>query len=115
MVYNLKRLSLTYTRGFQRYLKEHGIDDWTPEQRYNLLSYSLSKVYGLETAIYAKGTSVYGRSCTKFLSELKGTPKRIDKISFAQKVEVLSMVQGLYVTAIVLSSKKKLEVVGDGT
>ena len=112
MVYNLKRLSANYVRGFREFVKLKELSDWTPEQQYNLFSYSLSKLYGLESAAYSKGTSTYGRSCKKYLSELKSTPKHIDKIPFAEKIQLLSMAQAYFVSVFLMKGKK--EVVVDG-
>lgn len=113
MVYNLKRLSFRYIRGFNEFLRLHNLSDWTPEQRYNLLSYAVSRLYGLESSVYSRGTANYGRSCQKYLSLLERTPKRIDKIPFSEKVQLLSMVQAYYVSTIVVAGKQR-EVVLDG-
>lgn len=113
MVYNLKKLSVTYVRGFREFVKIKEVSDWTPEQQYNLFSYSLSKLYGLESAAYARGTSKYGRSCVKYLSVLKSTPKHIDKISFAEKVQLLSLSQAYFVTTFLMKGKKEVVMDGD--
>ena len=112
MVYNLKRLSITYVRGFKGFIKEKGLSDWPNERQYNLISYAICKMYGLEAGAYAGGTSTYGRSCTKYMSVLKSTPKHKDKISFAEKVELLCMVQAYFVSTFIGKSVK--EVVSDG-
>lgn len=112
MVYNLKRLSTTYVRGFREYVKIKELNGWSNEQQYNLLSYAICKLYGLESSAYSKGTSKYGRSCAKYLSSLKSTPKHIDKIPFAERVELVCMVQAYFVSLFLAKGKK--EVVADG-
>lgn len=112
MVYNLKRLSVSYVRGFREYIKVKELSDWTPEQQYNLFSYSLSKLYGLESAAYSRGTSTYGRSCKKYLADIKSTPKHIDKIPFAERLQLVSMSQAYFVSMFLMKGKK--EVVSDG-
>lgn len=114
MVYNLKRLSVTYVRGFREFIKVKELTDWSNEQQYNLLSYAICKLYGLESAAYAKGTARYGISCKNYLSSLKSTPKHIDKIPFAERVELVCMVQAYFVSTFLAKGKKK-EVVLDGS
>lgn len=113
MVYNLKRLSTTYVKGFREYLKTKELSGWSNEQQYNLLSYSICKLYNLESAAYARGTSKYGRSCVKYLASLRSTPKHIDKIPFAERVELVCMVQAYFVSIFLAKGKKEVVVDGD--
>lgn len=112
MVFNLKKLSVTYVKGFKEYIKEKGLESWTPEQQYNLFSYAISKLFGLDSSAYARGTSTYGRSCVKYMLELKNTPKKPETVDFADKVQVLSLSQAYFVTTFLMRGKK--EVVQDG-
>ena len=109
MVYNLKKLSATYVKGFKKYASERGIDKWSQEDLYNLFAYSLNRLYGLEASSYGKGISRYGKSCTKYLGEMKCTPNHPDKVSFSDKVSLISMAQSYYAANLLLKGKVEVE------
>jgi hypothetical protein len=98
MVYNLKRLSLTYIKGFKEFIKLNNLESLSVETRYNILSYSICKLYGLDPKPYAKGTSHFGRSCIAYLSKLKRTPKHFKAIPTTEKIALLGFVQAYFVT-----------------
>lgn len=112
MIYDLKKLSVAYVRGFKNYIKEADLTDWSNEQQYNLFSYALCRLYFLESAYYSKGTSRYGRSCEKYLRELKHTPKHKDKISFADRVSLLSLSQAYFVSEFIAKGMREVVVNG---
>lgn len=107
MMYNVNRVSVAYVKAFQRFLEENKLDDWSNEQKYNLLSYSLSRLYGLESAVYTVGISEYGEDCICFLGALKRTPKHRDKITFGDRVSIVSLSQAYFVADFLIKGMKR--------
>lgn len=113
MIYNLSKLSVSYVKAFKNYVKETNLSDWSNPQQYNLFSYAMCRLYFLESSVYSKGTSKYGRSCEKYLRELKHTPKHRDKISFGDRVSLLSLSQAYFVSEYLMEGMKEVKVDGN--
>lgn len=100
MKYFLKDIALVYTRGFNDFLNSVKMLD--KDEAYLLFSYSIKKIYGIETSEFNSVISEYGERCINYLSNLKGVPKKDDKLSLKEKLSIADFCCGYWVASDII-------------
>lgn len=100
MKYDLRDIALIYAKGFNEFL--NSVKVLSKDEAYLLFSYSIKKLYDLETSEYNDVIGMYGERCVDFLSQLDGVPKRKDKLSFKDRCAVIDFSRGYWVASDVI-------------
>ena len=83
-------LARTYAKGFHKFL-EYSKIDVKGEVMYSLFSYAIKSMCDLEVTEYNSEIRKYGTNCIEYLSNLKGTPRDLSKLSFEDKANLVSL------------------------
>lgn len=100
MVYNISSISKRYIVAFYKFLGEKGISLSWKVGLYELLSYSLSKIYDLDTAEYNDLIVKYGDECVSYLSKITGVPKYPLKIGLCGRVWLVYYCKSAFLTML---------------
>lgn len=102
--YNLFIISRLYLKSYYEFLiKDTNITK--SSEAYLLFMYSVKKMYGLETVEFCDAISKYGEKCVKHLEATPNTPKNKKRVSFEDRVRVVSVCEG-YAQATQMLTRK---------
>lgn len=107
MIYNLKRVTGVYVKGFYKYLTDRKLENENREEIYDLFSFAIKNIYGLPSSERNYFIDVYGGDCISYLMKLKGVPKKISKLDINDRLAIVTMCKNYYVAVGLLSDKKK--------
>ena len=108
MIYNLKKVTGIYVKGFCSYMENQKIHNENKEELYDLFSYCIKNIHGLPACEHNYFTEQYGEDCIKYLKKLKGVPKKINKLGANDRISIVFMCKS-YLAAIDLISRSKEE------
>ncbi len=91
MVYNLRNVAKNYVTTYFDFIKNKRTSRWTDEETFVLFSYGLKRLLGLDSADFNHRVTVYGTNWLHKLKKVKGCPKHIERVSFADKVSILNL------------------------
>lgn len=100
LVYNIDSVSRKYVIAFYKFLGEKGISLACKVGLYELLSYSLNKIYDLDTAEYNDLIVKYGTECVSYLSKISGVPKSPLKIGLCSRVWLVCYCKSVFLTML---------------
>lgn len=95
MKYNILDVAKLYVKGFTCFISDakiHNIEDC-----YDLFSYTLKSIYNLETCEFSRTIERLGGKCIKYLSSIKGTPRKIKGMSLKDRISVVEFTISYYV------------------
>ena len=102
--YNIFIVSRLYLRDYYDFiLKETNITK--SSDAYSLFMYSVKKLYSLDCVEYCDVIDRYGDACVDRLKNTKGTPKVRSKISFEDRVRIVSVCEGYAQATNILTHK----------
>lgn len=87
-VYNIHVLARVYSKEFCKFLKRHRIRT-NENNAFELFSYSMKTIYGIETSEYNLEIRKYGERCIKFLSKVKGIPLDLRKATVEERMNLI--------------------------
>lgn len=97
MVYNLKKVTNAYVKGFYLYINKKKLNTACADSLYDLFSYSLKSIYGLPPSEKGYYIDMYSESCIDFLKKLKGVPKKVERLGMTERLSIVSMCQSYFV------------------
>ena len=109
MVYNLKKITEIYVRGFFDYIKLRKLSLDNIEALYDLFSYSIKVIHELPPCERNYYTENYGDDCISYLKKLKYTPKRVSKLSMTDKINIVMMCNSYFVGVALVDVNNKDE------
>lgn len=98
--YSVFDIARTYCEEYEKLTAGYNLLD--NDNGYGLFSYCIKAIYGIETNEYSTDIHRYSKHCIRELSKLSGVPKRIDKMSFDEKLAVVNVCQGMYASLTVV-------------
>ena len=102
--YNIFIISRLYLKRYYNFLiKETKIRK--SSDAYTLFIYSVKKLYGLESVEYCRAIDKYGDGCVKYLEATPDTPQNRKKLSFEDRVRIVSVCEGYAQATGILSYK----------
>lgn len=102
--YNIFIVSRLYLKNYYKFLiTETNIIK--SDDAFSLFMYSMKKMYGLEAIEYSSYIDKYGDSCIEYLKNLPDTPKNKMRISYEDRVRIVSLCEGYAQLTGVLSNK----------
>lgn len=102
--YNIFIVSRLYLKDYYRFiLNETNISK--SSDAFSLFMYSMKKLYGLDSIEYCDAIDKYGDKCIEHLKKTEGTPKVRSKISFEDRVRIVSVCEGYAHATNILTHK----------
>lgn len=113
MIYNLKRVTGAYVKGFCNYVKDRKLLSESNEEMYDLFSYAIKVIHGLPACEHNYFTEQYGDDCISYLKKVRGVPRKIDKLGINDRISIVTMCKNYYAAVSLLADSKdnKREVV----
>lgn len=92
VIYNIKKVSTSYVRGFYDFINKKGfvIGD-NLEGLLGLLSYSLKKIYDLPSIDGNYYTCYHGEECVDYLKNIRGVPKNPKSVKMSDRFDIYNM------------------------
>lgn len=106
MVYNLKKVTSTYVKGFYNYLDDRKLLNENMEDLFDLFSYSIKNIYGLPSSERNYFIDTYSEDCIEYLRKLRGVPKKVSKLDTNTRLSIVTMCKSYFVAVGFLSDKK---------
>lgn len=107
MIYNLKKVTGVYVKGYYNFLIDKKIENENMEELYDLFSFSIKNIYELPSSERNFFTDTYGDECIKHLRKLRGVPKKIGKLDTNSRLSIVTMCKSYYVAVWLLRNNKK--------
>ena len=108
MIYNLKKVTGAYVKGFWHYVIDKKLDTSKREDLYDLFSYCIKTIHSLPAPERNYFTEQYGDECIQALKKLKGVPKKIEKLGLNDRLSIVTMCKSYFVAVGLLNEKKGL-------
>lgn len=102
--YNLFIISRLYLKNYYKFIIDN-TNIVKSSDAYLLFMYSVKKMYGLESIEFCDAISKYGEECIKYLEATPDTPKNKKRISFEDKIRVVSVCEGYAQATGILTRK----------
>lgn len=90
MKYSICSIAKSYVRAFYRFVSVRPGTGYNSD-RFDLFMYCIKTVCGLEVTEYSDIIRMYGDSCVRCLSEVKGVPKNIKELPLSDRLDIVSM------------------------
>ena len=94
MKYSVFDVARSYCEAYRNLTAGYKLVD--NDNGYNLFSYCMKTLYGIETNEYSPDIYRYAERCVKGLSKVEGTPRRPKKLKFESRLAVVNICQGMY-------------------
>lgn len=102
-MYNIHVLARVYSKEFCKFLNKYKIK--TDETNaFELFSYSMKKIYDIETTEYNLEIRKYGEKCIKFLSKVKGIPLDLRKAPLEERINLIKCCR-VYIVVILQAQR----------
>lgn len=102
--YNLFIVARLYLKGYYQFLIKN-TNIRKSSDAYTLFMYSVKRLYELESVEYNDSVDKYGEECVKYLDKIPETPKNKKKVSFEDRVRIVSICEGYAKATNILTRK----------
>ena len=105
--YNIFIISRLYLKRYYKFL----VNETTvrkSDDAQKLFLYSMKKIYGLDTTEFGDVISKYSDKCIEYLKDTPNTPKDKSRVSFEDRVRIVSVCEG-YIYASGLLTYKSIQ------
>ena len=102
MVYNVKKVSLSYVKRFSNYVKERKLGT-DLEGLYDLFAYSLKVINRFPARESNYYIEKYGGDCINYLMKTKSVPKKPEKLGTSDRVGIITLSLSYFVAVGVSS------------
>lgn len=100
MKYSVFDLARKYCEAYKNVIIGYNLTD--NDNGYGLFSFCIKSIYGVETNEYSADIFKYSKHCIRKLSTLSGVPKRVDKLSFEERLAIVNICQGMYASLTIV-------------
>lgn len=95
--YDIRDIAKRVVNAFLHFKLENKLQI-SDREAFDLLSYSVKSMYGMECEEYSDTTCEYGYSCSQMLKKTRGVPKRL---SLEDKTHLLDLIRGYFLSKTV--------------